>query len=519
VSDVLRLILRRDRWRLPIWVLAIGGLTAVSGRGMVSTFGTQASIDGYAASIQGSAAAIAMTGPPIGLHTMAGVVINKVSSIALVGVVLMVVFEVVRHTRTEEEEGRTELVRSTVVGRHTAAVAALLVACVASLAVGVLVALALLASTAPASAAWVFGGGIAGLGIVFAALTLLLAQVFSHGRTVLGAALAALGVAYVVRAVGDVRGDWLVWLSPVGWAQAVHPLGENRWWPVLVSLLAASALATGAIILENRRDLGAGLVAERRGNAHAPTSLAGPAGLAWRLQRGAIVGWAVGLFALAAAIGSLSKQMRKMAVDSPTLEKYLHATGQGGIVDSFFATMLLILALLTGTFAVSSALRLYAEEASGRLACGDRRGRGRAVVHRRIRARAHLRHQRLRRMAAVPDGPARARVRAGRTRLGGARGPAHGLGARLGEGGVGVHRVLPGAGLARRPARRPTLGRDPLAVHAHALGADPAGDPRRARGHRPGGGSALRGRPNGTPKAGHRVRLTQGIVSEGNELC
>jgi ABC-2 type transport system permease protein len=56
-----------------------------------------------------------------------------------------------------------------------------------------------------------------------------------------------------------------------------------------------------------------------------------------------------------------------MAVDSPTLEKYLHATGQGGIVDSFFATMLLILALLTGTFAVSSALRLYAEEASGRL--------------------------------------------------------------------------------------------------------------------------------------------------------
>jgi len=190
VSDVLRLILRRDRRRLPIWVLAIGGLTAVSGRGMVSTFGTQASIDGYAASIQGSAAAIAMTGPPIGLHTMAGVVINKVSSIALVGVVLMVVFEVVRHTRTEEEEGRTELVRSTVVGRHTAAVAALLVACVASLAVGVLVALALLASTAPASAAWVFGGGIAGLGIVFAALTLLLAQVFSRGRTVLGAALA-----------------------------------------------------------------------------------------------------------------------------------------------------------------------------------------------------------------------------------------------------------------------------------------------------------------------------------------
>jgi ABC-2 type transport system permease protein len=56
-----------------------------------------------------------------------------------------------------------------------------------------------------------------------------------------------------------------------------------------------------------------------------------------------------------------------MARGNPTLSDYLSATGQGSVTDSFFATMLLILALLAGAFAVSSALRLRAEETSGRL--------------------------------------------------------------------------------------------------------------------------------------------------------
>ncbi|MGH3509780.1 MAG: ABC transporter permease, partial [Nocardioidaceae bacterium] len=355
VTQLVRLVLRRDRVWLPIWVLAITAITLVSGRGMAATFGTQRSIDSYAASIEGSAAAIAMTGPPIGLHTLAGVVINKVATVALVGVCLMAIFEVVRHTRTEEEDGRTELLRSAVVGRHAGVAAVLAVTSAASVLTGLGVAIALRASAVPAPAAWVFGGGIAGLGIAFAAITLLLAQLFSHGRTTLGAALGLLGVAYVVRAVGDVQHSWLVWLSPIGWAQATHPLGENRWWPVLVCLAAAGMLTAIGVRLESHRDLGAGLVTDRPGPATASSRLSGPVGLAWRLQRGAIVGWGCGLFLLAAAIGSLSKQMDRMARDNPTLERYLHHTGQGGIVDSFFSTMLLILALLTAMFAVSSA--------------------------------------------------------------------------------------------------------------------------------------------------------------------
>ena len=44
-------MLRRDRVRLPVWVLALTGLTYFSGSAMGTTFPSQAAIDSYAGSI------------------------------------------------------------------------------------------------------------------------------------------------------------------------------------------------------------------------------------------------------------------------------------------------------------------------------------------------------------------------------------------------------------------------------------------------------------------------------------
>jgi ABC-2 type transport system permease protein len=56
-----------------------------------------------------------------------------------------------------------------------------------------------------------------------------------------------------------------------------------------------------------------------------------------------------------------------MARGNATLEKYLAATGQGSLTDTYLSTMLLIMALLATGFAVSSTLRLRGEEEAGRL--------------------------------------------------------------------------------------------------------------------------------------------------------
>ena len=65
-------------------------------------------------------------------------------------------------------------------------------------------------------------------------------------------------------------------------------------------------------------------------------------------------------------MGSLSREIDDMARDNPTLVKYLEAAGSASLTDSYFSTMLLIMAVLAAGFAVSSALRLRSEETAGR---------------------------------------------------------------------------------------------------------------------------------------------------------
>ena len=90
----------------------------------------------------------------------------------------------------------------------------------------------------------------------------------------------------------------------------------------------------------------------RPGRAEAARSLDGAFGLALRTQRPLLVGWAVGLFALGAVYGSLTQGVEDLARSNPTLEEFFRAAGQGSLVDSFLATMLLVLALLAGAYAV-----------------------------------------------------------------------------------------------------------------------------------------------------------------------
>ena len=78
------------------------------------------------------------------------------------------------------------------------------------------------------------GMAAAGVGVVFAAIAAVGAQVFSTARAANAVAAAALGVAFVLRAAGDVTGTvthggvvvesrWISWLSPYGWGQQVRP--------------------------------------------------------------------------------------------------------------------------------------------------------------------------------------------------------------------------------------------------------------------------------------------------------
>lgn len=363
---LVRLALRRDRWRLAVWVLGIVGITYFSAAAVAATYNTPALIASYAVNVGNSPAGIALAGPPVALDQIGGILVYETSLTALLGVALMAMLTVVRHTRAEEEAGRTELLASTVVGRHAGALAAVAVAAAGSLLIGAGVWASMLAVGMPGEASLLYGASIAAMGLVFASVAAVTAQLMTNGRGASGFALAVLGMAFLLRAFGDVNENFLSWLSPMGWSQQVRVLEDNRWWPLVLSLAAVTVLLAAAAVLANLRDIGSGIVPPRPGPPGAGPLLSSPFGLAWRLQRGTVLGWAIGAFAFGAMFGSFAEDMQNMVKDNPVLEQYFELTG-GSITDSFFAVSLLFIGLAAAGFAVGSVLRLRSEESSGRL--------------------------------------------------------------------------------------------------------------------------------------------------------
>jgi ABC-2 type transport system permease protein len=363
---LIRLILRRDRIRLPVWLVSIVGLVYASAAAVEGTYDTPADIAAYARTVGNSPASIVMNGPPTAVDTLPGIVIFEIGSTAIIMTALMAIFLVVRHTRTEEEAGRTELIRAAVVGRYAPVTAALAVVGTASVLVGAGIAMSLLALDLPADGALGYGASIAALGIVFTAIGALAAQVTEHARGALGIAGTVLGASYLLRGIGDIRDGTLSWLSPIGWSQAVRPFADDRWWPLALSLAFVLILLASVAALISHRDLGAGLVAPRPGPPVASPRLSTPVGLAARLQRGVTAGWVFGLFLGGLAFGSVGREVEELLTSIPELEDALNLGGSADIVDAFFKTAMLILTLVGAGFTVGSVLRLRGEETAAR---------------------------------------------------------------------------------------------------------------------------------------------------------
>jgi ABC-2 type transport system permease protein len=361
---LVRHILRRDRIRLPIWVLGITLLVLVTASSVKGLYPTQADLDLAAETAEANAALIALQGPAYGLDTLGGQVVFNFGAFGFVVVALMGIFLVGRHTRADEEAGRTELVRAAVVGRNAPVTAVLLVAAAAFAVLGALCTLSLLSQELPAAGSVAFGLAAAGFGFVFACVTALLAQTVENVRPAYGLAAAVLGVSYVLRAIGDVSGGGVSWLSPMGWAQGVRAFAGERWWMLLLLLGAAVVLIRITYTLLAHRDLGAGLLRPRLGPADAAPGLASPLGLAVRLQRWVVVSWVAGLALTGISYGSIVTDIGDLIGDNAALEDMI-AQGAGDLTETFLATTLLSMALIGAGFTVSSVLRLRSEETAG----------------------------------------------------------------------------------------------------------------------------------------------------------
>ncbi|GGN98087.1 ABC transporter permease [Nocardia rhizosphaerihabitans] len=364
-GQMLRLYLRRDRIIAPAWSLLIGLMPALQVVSVKDLYATQQQLDSFATTTAASPALLAMYGPVF--NSSLGSIGTWKAGAMYAMIAIAAVLTVIRHTRVEEETGRAELVGATSIGRFAGLTGALLLTFGAAAVAGIACAASLLAADLPAAGSVAWGAALAASGFVWAAVAAVAAQLSNGARIARGVALGALGAAFAVRAVGDAGNGVLSWFSPLGWCLQIRPYAEERWW-VLVPLAAVAAGATLlAYQLLRTRDLGAGLLADRPGPAAAGQVLSGPVGLAWRLQRGSMLGWTVGFGLYGLLIGGAVNSIGGMLDDSGTLQDVVTALGGSDDLEkSFIAYAITMLAAAAAAYSVSSVLRLHEEENSGR---------------------------------------------------------------------------------------------------------------------------------------------------------
>ena len=165
---------------------------------------------------------IAMTGPARALNTVGGQVTWQATAFGVLTIGLMSMFLVVRHTRAEEESGRDEMVRSAAVGRRATTAATSWSRSSPTCSPGRWSAeLVTFPLAAPDSLALAFA--LAAVGMVFAGVALLAAQLTSSPRAAYGLTGAVIGAAYVLRAIGDVGSPALPGCPRSGGTRACTP--------------------------------------------------------------------------------------------------------------------------------------------------------------------------------------------------------------------------------------------------------------------------------------------------------
>ncbi len=362
---LLRLILRRDRWLLLVWI-AIAALVPISvAASFKELYPTAASLRDFAALSTGTPSAIAVLGlvyaPTVGGLLAWRTGLNTAFLVAPVAVLF-----VLRHTRKEEETGRTELVLSAAVGRFAPVTAALVEMLLAGALIGALIAGGVAAQGLPAAGSVALGLSGASIVWMFAAIGALAAQLTESPGAARGLALAFLAAAWVLRAMGDVTpATWLSWVSPLGWVRATRAFAGEQWWVFLPMLVFAAVVGAAAYALSARRDLHGGLLPARMGPATAGPGLRSPLALALRIDRGTMIGWGAAAAGFGLLLGSVASGIGGY-LNNPTFAGWAGRMGAAGAGSAFFFLILYIVGQVLAAYSVTATLRMRAEEAEGR---------------------------------------------------------------------------------------------------------------------------------------------------------
>ncbi|GAA3757314.1 ABC transporter membrane-spanning protein [Spinactinospora alkalitolerans] len=364
----MRLILRRDRILLPVWLLLTWGTVVGRADSMAATYPTAEEREARFDEVMVGVPMFKLfQGPAYGDDVNALTAQEAFAGatlIAALGAALLLV----RHTRGEERTGRRELLGSAAIGRHAPLTAALAVVLGAGVLLAVLCAAALIGYGMPAAGSLALGLVCGGAVWVCAAVAAVAAQLTENPGLAGVGAYSLFFALHFVRGASDLGGEgmhWLGWLTPNGWLQRARPFADERWWLFLPVIALVAALLWAAYRLSSRRDLGSGLLPARAGPAAAPASLRGPFGLAWRLNRSAALVWLFAALAVCLPTGYGGAGAMEQYAGGERMRVWADAMGAGRPGDAFFAYIAFAMGFPIAIYAIMTVLRLGAEEGGG----------------------------------------------------------------------------------------------------------------------------------------------------------
>jgi ABC-2 type transport system permease protein len=364
------LIIRRDRIRIPLWLIGITFFTLVVPMAYEDLYGSDQERQGMAETMANPAMTAMVGQGNLENYTVGAMTSHQMLLLTAIVVGLMNILLMNRHTRVDEEEGRIELIRSLPVGRLANLNATLLILVFTNILLALINGFGLYAlgiESMDLEGSLLYGAALGGTGIVFAGITAVFAQASESSRGVVGYSIAILLAAYLLRAIGDVSNETLSMISPLGWVTNTETYWNNNWWPVLLMIGGAAILFILANYLNSIRDMGAGFLPARPGRRNASAFLQSPLGHALRLQRTGIIAWAIGMLVLGMAYGAVMGDLEAFFSDNEMLTEMLIQEEGYSLTEQFIPMLLMVMGILATVPPVMAILKLYGEEKKNRL--------------------------------------------------------------------------------------------------------------------------------------------------------
>ncbi len=281
-----------------------------------------------------------------------------------------------RLLRGEEQDGRWELLLAgaTTRGRATTqALGGLLAGIVALWAVTALVLVVAGRSSRVAlrpGAALFFALALVAGALMFTAVGVLTSQLAATRRQAAGYAGVFLGVSYALRLVADSGTGlhWLVWCTPLGWVESLHPLTSARWLPLVPVGVFTILVAAATVRLAATRDIGSSTIPDRDRAEPRLRLLSGQLGLSLRLVRPTLVAWALAVTATGLMFGLVAEGAGATLSGSSVRDVFawLGAAGGSG-ASAYLGITFLLVAVLLAFVAAAQVTAARSEELDGRL--------------------------------------------------------------------------------------------------------------------------------------------------------